>query len=152
MASYGKPPLGVILLRPEKNRLLFVARTSDDTVKSLKVRNSDVVVVGPLLGISNAALKALVLSTSDTLATIAKKVYDSAAEASLCVVATISVVQKLQPNIASVPRESVESRDDPFNSIRSPPQAMHRKQFRFKTVLKEATSHCYPHSTRQHHY
>jgi hypothetical protein len=89
MASYGKAPLGAILLHPEGDQLVFVARTFDDTVKSVDVTNGDIVVVGPLLGISNLVSKTLLLSTSDTLDAIATKVY-GLAKRSLCVVARIS--------------------------------------------------------------
>ena len=52
MASYGKPPLGAILLRPKGGWLKYIGQSSEDTVKALNVQDKDVVVVGSLDKIS----------------------------------------------------------------------------------------------------
>jgi hypothetical protein len=93
MAFYGKSPLGAVLFRPEESRLVFVARTFDDTVKSIKIQNGDIVIVGTLRGISTLELGLILLKISDALDTTVKRVYNSAAEASICIVTTISVKQ-----------------------------------------------------------
>jgi hypothetical protein len=89
IASYGKPPLGAIILHPDEDYLVFVARSSDNTIESINVQDGDIVVIGTLERISQLESGQLKLDTSDSIEEIAKKVYGSDLNKSLCIVAAI---------------------------------------------------------------
>jgi hypothetical protein len=92
MASYGIPPLGVILLRSDGGFLLPIARSVDDTVKTCRVQNGDVVVVGSLDLISQLESKAIQLASTDSPKTNINIVTVHSPR-SVCIVATVYVRQ-----------------------------------------------------------
>jgi hypothetical protein len=95
MASYGKPPLGAILLRPEeRGSFKFIGRSPDDTFETLDVQDGDIVIVGPLDQLSKLESGALKLNASSTLAVVSGAIYNSTDAKTLCIVATISITPK----------------------------------------------------------
>ncbi|PJF18449.1 hypothetical protein PSACC_01736 [Paramicrosporidium saccamoebae] len=139
VASYGKPPLGAILLRPKGDWLKFIDRQSDDTVKVVSVQNDDIVIIGPLDIISQLELGFLQLSASSSPEELAKKIYGSVNNNSLCIVATISVSPGLQTTtkvmvssssnspgglagqVIRVPQVTLPPITNPVPSVRVPP-------------------------------
>jgi hypothetical protein len=94
VASYGKPAVGAVLLRPEGKWLKFINRSSDDTVKALDLQDGDIVIVGPLGRISQLKSETFRLEAKSELAKIAEAMHDSVTDRSLCIVATISISKK----------------------------------------------------------
>jgi hypothetical protein len=102
VASYGKPPLAAVLLRPEGNVFKFIGRSSDDTVKALDIQDGDIVVVGPLGKILK--LEDLELNASNASDIVSKAIYDPKTDKSICIVASISSSHSLQlRNTATIP-------------------------------------------------
>jgi hypothetical protein len=90
MASYGKPPLSVVVLRPGREWLKVIGGSSDDAIRTLNVEAGDVVVVGSLGRIARLRSGTVKLDESSTPDLVIKTVYDSAGDRSICIVVAIA--------------------------------------------------------------
>jgi hypothetical protein len=115
MASYDKPPLGVTILRPAGDFLAAIARSADDTVKSIDTQDNDIVVVGPLDKISQLELETLRLKPSSAPNDIIKTIYGHASSKAICIVATISA----RPCLQQATESEIRATTDPLGKFQT---------------------------------
>jgi hypothetical protein len=106
MASYGKPPLGAILLRLEGDLLTVIGRSADNAVKTLDIQNHDIVAVGPLERISALELGTLELNPLDAPSVVAKTIYGNPSSKRFALLPPFRLTRlhtsgKSQPKLAS---------------------------------------------------
>ncbi|PJF16862.1 hypothetical protein PSACC_03333 [Paramicrosporidium saccamoebae] len=89
MASYGKPPLGAIILRSDGTNLVPIARSTDNVITVASVQNGDFVVVGPFGAMLELQSRRLNLIANESIKEMAEKVYGILPEKSFCIVASI---------------------------------------------------------------
>jgi hypothetical protein len=99
VASYGRPPLGAALLRPQGDWLKFIALPTDNTVETLSVQDGDIVVVGPLKRMLRLEWGFLRLDSSTSPHLIAQIFYGAINDKTLCIAAAISAQQSQPPTI-----------------------------------------------------
>jgi hypothetical protein len=149
VASYGKPPLGAILLRPDGEWLKFIGESADDTVKAIDTHNNDIAIVGPLKGISKLESGTIQLKASSALEAIAKTVYDSAGEKSMCIVVTISVgklateseTRTTTPSLSSKPaNQMAEASKTAYPPSRKVANSSYPSQIKVRPLLNSSDS------------